>query len=70
MGFCVGGYESFRQETEQLDSFYSSDKNVKSAEIHTDDHDSSQGHDAEHQGNDMFSKVKHEFDGRQEYQYL
>jgi len=70
MGCCVGGYETFRQETEQLESFYSSDKNVKSAEIFAASPDHPENRDAHQQGNGMLAKVKLEFEGRQEYQYL
>jgi len=71
MSCCIGGYETFRQETEQLESFYSSDKNINSDHIQDQDNEKSNhsGQDTE-ADKDMHIKIKNEFDGRKEYEYL
>jgi len=62
---CIGGYESFRQETEQLESFYSSGKRIKSHSIVGEEEDTNTGdNEGEHGPENMAARINKEFEGR------
>lgn len=75
VGCCVGGYSQHRQETEQLESFYTVDKKIHSNYIDDDNgilRETVSSHDSSSDNEDappMSYKVKSEFEGRKDYYY-
>jgi hypothetical protein len=63
MAFCVSGYESFREETTKLESFYTSHTNIKSDYI-----DDSTSHQNEPEAS-IFDRATDAVKNRKKYDY-